>query len=85
MWKQRFSGPVSASPLLVGDHIYATNEAGTTWVYKASPDKYEQLAENQLGDSSFASFVAVDNQLFIRSGKGDGAGRKETLYCIGTK
>ena len=85
MWKQRLSGPVSASPLLVGDHIYATNEAGTTWVFKASPDKYEQLAENQLGDSSFASFVAVDNQLFIRSGKGDGAGRKETLYCIGTK
>lgn len=85
MWKQRLSGPVSASPLIVGDTIFATNEAGTTWAFKTNPDKYEQLAENQLGDSAFASFAAVDGQLFIRAARGDGAGRKETLYCIGTK
>ena len=34
MWKQRLSGPVSASPLLVGDTIFVTNEAGTTWASK---------------------------------------------------
>ena len=85
MWKQRLSGPVSTSPLIVGDTIFATNEAGTTWAFKANPDKYEQLAENQLGDSAFASMAAVDGQLFIRAAKGDGAGRKETLYCIGSK
>jgi len=85
MWKRRLSGPVSASPLVVGDNIFATNEAGTTWVFKATPEKYEQLAENQLGDSSFASLVAVDGQLFIRAASGDGAGRKESLYCIGVK
>jgi len=83
MWKQRLSGPVSSSPLLVGDTIFATNEAGTTWAFKASGAKYEQVAQNQLGDSSFASMVAVDGQLFIRSAKGDGPGRKETLFCIG--
>ena len=85
MWKQRLSGPVSASPLLVGDTIFATNEAGTTWAFKTNPDQYEQVAENQLGNSAFASFAAVDGQLFIRAAKGDGAGRKETLYCIGSK
>jgi outer membrane protein assembly factor BamB len=85
MWKQRLSGPVSVSPLVVGDTIFATNEAGTTWVFKATPNKYEQLAENQLGDSAFASFAAVDGQLFIRAARGDGAGRKETLYCIGAR
>ena len=85
MWKHRLSGPVSASPLIVGDTIFATNEAGTTWAFKASPEKYEQLAENQLGDSSFASISAVDGQLFIRAATGDGASRKETLYCIGNK
>lgn len=85
MWKQRLRGPVSASPLVVGDTIFATNEAGTTWVFKSNPDKYEQVAENQLGDSSFASLVAVDDQLFIRAASGEGAGRKETLYCIGSK
>ena len=76
---------MSASPLVVGDTIFATNEAGTTWVFKSNPDKYEQVAENQLGDSSFASLVAVDDQLFIRAASGEGAGRKETLYCIGSK
>ncbi len=84
-WKRRLEGPESASPLLVGDMIFATNEAGTTWVFKASPEKFEQVAKNQLGDSSFASAVAVDGQLFLRVGKGSGAGRKETLYCIGMK
>ena len=85
LWKQRLGGPVSASPLLVGDTIFATNEAGTTWAFKANPNKYEELAENQLGDSAFASMAAVDSQLFIRTARGDGAGRKETLYCIGSK
>ena len=85
MWKERLSGPVSASPLLVEETIFATNEAGTTWAFKANSNKYEQLAENQLGDSAFASIVAVDGQLFIRAATGDGAGRKESLYCIGSK
>lgn len=85
MWKQRLKGPVSASPLLIGDTIYATNEAGTTWVFKANPQKFEQVAENQLGTSGFASIAAVDGRLFIRAAKGDGEGRKETLYCIGLK
>lgn len=85
MWKERLQGPVSSSPLLVGDTIFATNEAGTTWAFKASPKKYELVAKNQLGDSGFASLVAVDGKLFIRTSKGDGAGRKESLYCIGAK
>jgi len=85
MWKERLQGPVSSSPLLVGDTIFATNEAGTTWAFKASPRKYELIAKNQLGDSGFASMIAVDGKFFIRTAKGDGAGRKESLYCIGTK
>jgi outer membrane protein assembly factor BamB len=85
MWNQRLRGPVSASPLLVGDTIFATNEAGTTWAFKANGRQYEPLAQNQLGDSGFASMAAVDGRLFIRAAKGDGAGRRESLYCIGIK
>jgi outer membrane protein assembly factor BamB len=84
-WKQRLRGPVSSSPLLVGDLILATNEAGTTWVIKANPEKYELVAQNQLGDSGFASAVTVDGQLFMRTSTGDGAGRRESLYCLGLK
>jgi hypothetical protein len=83
-WKERLKGPVSTSPLLVGDVIFATNEAGTTWVIRANPERYEELAQNQLGDSGFASMVAVDDRLYVRAASGDGESRRETLYCIGT-
>jgi hypothetical protein len=83
MWKQRMKGPVSASPLLIGDTILATNELGTTWAFKANPQKYQQVSKNQLGDFGFASFAASESRLFIRTATGDGASYKETLYCIG--
>ena len=67
------------------DLILATNESGTTWVIRANPEKYELVAQNQLGDSGFASMAAVDGQLFVRTSTGDGAGRTESLYCLGQK
>jgi outer membrane protein assembly factor BamB len=82
-WSKRLQGPVSSSPLLVGDTIFATNEAGTTWVFKATPEAYTQVARNQLGDSGFASMVAVDGRIYIRTTATDGSGRRESLYCIG--
>lgn len=85
MWKTRLEGPVSASPILVGDTIYASNERGTTFVFKANPQRFQSVGENQLGNSSFASAAVVDNRIYLRVGAGDGRGRKETLYAIGTK
>lgn len=83
MWKARLQGPVSASPVLVGDTIYASNERGTTFVFKADPKEFRELGRNQLGDSSFASPAVVDNRIYLRVGSGSGGGRKETLYAIG--
>jgi hypothetical protein len=85
MWKHRLQGPVSSSPLIVGNTIFATNEAGTTWAFEANPQKYVEVAKNQLGTSGFASLAAVDGMLFIRTSSGDGSERKESLYCIGKK
>jgi outer membrane protein assembly factor BamB len=82
MWQQRLKGPVSASPILVGDKIYWANELGTMYVFRATPDKFELLAENQLGDESFASPAAVGNQLFLRVASTTGGRRQEMLYCI---
>lgn len=82
-WSKRLGGPVSASPLMVGDTIYASNEQGTTWAFKASPSGYAEVGRSQLGDSQFASLVATDGKLYIRAGQGNGPGRKETLYCVG--
>lgn len=84
-WKTRLRGPVSASPVLVGDTIYASNERGTTFVFKANPQRFEPIAQNQLGEESFATPTVVDNRILVRVATGNGAGRKETLYAIGTK
>ena len=83
-WKQRLQGAFSASPLLVGDLIYATNELGTTWVFEASADAYKQVAKNQLGTEAFASLVACGDRIFARVATGNGPDRQEHLYCIGT-
>ena len=83
MWKQRLQGPVSASPLLVGDKIYIANERGTFWVVKANPQRFEPVAKNQLGDSSFSTPTAIDNVLYVRVAAGRGGSRQETLYAIG--
>ncbi len=83
MWKQRKAGPVSASPILVGDNIYATNELGQTWVFKASPDSYQEVAENKLGDESFASLVIADSKIYTRIAVQENGKRQEYLYCFG--
>ena len=84
MWSERLKGPISASPVLVGDLIYATNEVGAFFIYKADPKKFEIVAQNQLGDESFATPTIIGNRIFARVSHLDDAGdRREILYCIG--
>lgn len=85
MWKQRLQGPVSSSPVLAGGHIYQANERGVCYVFKPNPEKFESVAENQLGDEAFPSPAIIGNQIFIRTATGSGQGRKEFLYCLGQK
>jgi outer membrane protein assembly factor BamB len=84
MWKARLKGQVSVSPVLAGGNIYQGCEAGTIYVYKATPDGFEQVAQNQLGDEAYASPAVAGNQMFWRVAKNDGGRRQEILYCIGT-
>jgi outer membrane protein assembly factor BamB len=85
MWRERLSGSVSSSPILAGDTIYATNEKGTTYVFKANPERFESVAVNQLGDEGFATMAIVDGRIYYRTASGTGGQRKETLYCLGEK
>ena len=82
-WKERLSGPVSASPVLAGGNIYAADEKGTFYVFRADPEKFTLVSRNRLGDESFASPTIVNNQIFLRVAHGSGAERQEILYCIG--
>ena len=54
-WKKRLGGNVSSSLTAHGDVIFATNEEGTTWAFRASPTDYEELARNQLGQEGFCN------------------------------
>ena len=67
LWKSRLAGTFSSSPVLVGDHIFATNEAGQTFVFRAAPDGFQSVAENQLGNEVFATPAICGNRIYLRA------------------
>jgi outer membrane protein assembly factor BamB len=82
-WKKRLGGDVSSSLVAHGDVIYATNENGTTWAFRANADHYEVIAENHLGQEGFATPAIADGRIYIRTATNSPRGRQESLYCIG--
>ena len=82
IWKARLGGTFSSSPVLHGELIYATNEEGTTFIFRATSDGFEKLSENQLGESVFASPAICGGQIFMRVAMIEGETRQEWLYCI---
>ncbi len=85
VWKGRIEGTFSASPVMVGEHIFATSEAGKTYIFKASPAGFELVGDNQLGSDVYATPTIVGSRIYMRvSAQRDGK-RVESLYCIGAK
>lgn len=74
VWQGRLDGNFSATPVLAGDLLFATNEAGRTYVLKTG-SKFEVLAQNELGDGGFATPAICGGQIFLRT--------DHQLYCIG--
>ena len=85
VWKGRLGGTFSASPVLVGNQIFATSERGRTFIFRATPDGFELLAENQLGDETFATPTICGNRVYLRVAAQENGRRQETLVCIGKK
>ena len=83
VWKGRLSGTFSSSPVLVGDLIYAANEEGQTFVFKASTENLEIVATNQLGNSVFATPAICGGRIYQRVAHDVDGRRQEVLYCIG--
>lgn len=83
MWRSRLRGPVSASPVLSAGNIYLSNEQGTTFVFKANPNKFELVSKNQLGDEAFSTPTICGGRIYLRVAQSKGGRRQETLYCIG--
>ena len=84
-WKQRLGGTFSASPVLAGDYLFATDEAGKTTVFKATPKEFELVAENKLGTECFATPTIAGGRIYFRTATTVDGKRQETLTCLGTK
>jgi hypothetical protein len=84
-WRSRLEGTFTASPVLVNDLIYATNESGTTFVFRASPERFEQVAENQLGDEVLATPAICGSRIYMRVAENIDGQRQERLYCLGVR
>jgi outer membrane protein assembly factor BamB len=82
LWREKVDKDFYASPVMLGDRIYATSLRGVTSVFEATPKQFRMLAQNQLGDEAFASPAICGNRIYLRSAK-KGDVRQEFLWCIG--
>ena len=82
VWKERLGGDFYASPVMVGDRIYASNLRAKTFVFEATPKGFKLLAENQVGNEAYASPVICGSRIYLRVAD-RGESRQELLYCIG--
>ena len=84
-WKSRLGGAFTASPVLVGDMIFATSEAGQTFIFKANPKAFELVAENQLGDETYATPVICGSRIYLRTVSHPEGRRQEWLFSLANK
>lgn len=74
LWQHRLRGVYYPSPVLADGRIYMTSEEGVTLVLRPGP-RYEEIAQNDLGEMCRASMAVSQGNFFIRTA--------EHLYCIG--
>src|ERR1051326_3030620 len=78
-WRDAFpkaSSNFYSSPLVAAGKLYAAREDGVVFVANVE-DKFELLAENNMGERIIASPVPVANRLFIRG--------ERHLFCIASE
>ena len=70
MWQERLGRPrregVSASPIVVDDKLFVTNDDGQTFVLRTGPE-FELLHINDIGARTLASPALVDGTWYIRT------------------
>ena len=70
VWQERASlRPFWGSIVYDGQNAYATNQDGTTYVFKLSPKGYGEVARNELGDTCNATPAFAGGRIYIRTYK----------------
>jgi outer membrane protein assembly factor BamB len=77
LWRKRFGGKFTASPVAADGKIFFVNEAGSTLVLDATQQDYVELARNDIGEDVYASPAISQGRCFLRT--------VTQLVCIGTK
>jgi outer membrane protein assembly factor BamB len=65
-WRKRLSGNYSASPIYADGRVFFPSEDGECVVIAADVE-FEELARNDLGEQTLASYAVGDGALFIRT------------------
>ena len=68
---------------MVGNRVYAINEAGEAFVFEATPKAFTKLSENKLGDEAFATPTICGGRIYLRVAEHSDGKRQEYLYCLG--
>lgn len=66
LWKHRFGGVFSASPVAAAGKVYLTEESGKTFVLEAGRE-LNIVGENDLGERTLASPAISNGYLFLRT------------------
>lgn len=76
LWKERFGGVFSASPVAAERRVYLINEDGDAWVLEAGREM-KILSKNSLGERTLASPALAGGRIYLRT--------DESLFCIGSR
>ncbi len=68
LWKRRFGGNFSASPIVADNKLYFVAEEGTTHVLEPGKE-YKRLSMNKVNGTTYASPAVSGSALFLRSDK----------------
>jgi outer membrane protein assembly factor BamB len=73
LWEQEFDDGFYASPILVGDKVYAMDLQGAMHIFKAD-NHYKSIGDPHIGEPSACTPAFVKNRIFIRGDR--------HLFCI---
>ena len=85
VWTGRLEGRFSASPILVGDKIFAVSEAGRGFVFDADPAEFKSTGPNTIAGETMATPTICGGRIYLRTAIVRDGKRQETLIAIGNR
>lgn len=69
LWRKRFKGKFTASPVAADGKLYFVSETGNTLVLDATSRDYVELARNEVGEDVLSSPAISHGAFFLRTSK----------------